>query len=190
MTVRPRSRLLRHAVGLIVSIAAIATIGVVGAPAAQASTCATPGHAYVTKPGVAYFSGYDGDQRFGIPTFNTVRGDTFMVGGNGIAPYTFVRFRARDLATGALVDFFGPGTAEFGYTTAYNNGNCVANEEGPLTITVANGRYRVFADYLAGNLNQFVTDQVVDVVVSDPAPPPPPRPPRPPVGGCLSICTL
>ena len=189
MTVRPTARLRRRAAGLIAGVAAIAALGIVGAPAAHAATCATAGHAYLTKPGVAYFSGYDGDQRFGIPTFNTVRGDTFKVGGNGIAPNTFIRFRARDLSTGALVDFFGPQTAEFGYTTAYNS-NCVANEEGPLTITVPNGRYRVFADYLAGNLNQYVTDQVVDVVVTDPAPPPPPRPPRPPVGGCLAICTL
>lgn len=175
----------RRAVGLLVAILA-ATAGVlaVGAVEASAATCATPGHAYLTKPGAVYFSGFDGDQRFGIPTLNTYRGDTFRLGANGVTPVSLVNFNATDRDTGAAVNLFpfGDRVSDYSFT------NCVLSEMGPFTVNLPDGRYRITATYIAGNANAFVTDQVVDVVVSE-ANRPTPRP-RPGPGPCgqLTIC--
>jgi hypothetical protein len=119
-----------------------------------------------------------------VPTFDTFRGDTFRVGGNGIAPFLNIQFRATNTATGALVDLFNTGDPEFGFVTDIAFDNCVVHESGAFTMNLPAGRYRLVAHYVSGNLGTPVVDQVVDVVVRTPLPPPPP--PRDP---CLRICT-
>lgn len=178
MTRPTRSQRLRRALGLVVAmLAATAGILAAGAAPASAATCATPGHAYLTKPGAVFFSGFDGDQRFGIPTVNSYRGDTFRLGANGVTPVTLVNFFAIDRDTGAPVNLFpfGDRVSDYSFT------NCVLSELGPFTVNLPDGRYRIYASYIAGNINAFVTDQVVDVVVSEanrpvPLPRPNPRP--------------
>jgi hypothetical protein len=184
LTLPSRPPLVRRALAALVGIVALVAGMVTGAAPAGASTCATPGHAYLTQPGELYFSGFDGNQQFGVPTFNTFRGDTFQVGGNGIAPFFNIQFRAMNTATGAFVDLFSTGDAEFGFVTATAFDNCVVHESGAFTLNLPDGRYRLVAQYLSGNLGTQVVDQVVDVVVRTPLPPPPP--PRDP---CLRICT-
>jgi hypothetical protein len=34
-----------------------------------------------------YFSGYNGDKRFGVPRITAFQGELFRLGGNGINPY-------------------------------------------------------------------------------------------------------
>jgi hypothetical protein len=168
---------LRRGLALVAgTAAAVAAFLALGTAPAQASTCATPGHAYVTKPGAVYLSGYDGDQRFGIPTINTYRGDTFRIGANGIRPLAFVNFFVVDAATGApATSFFVDG----GWGSQTVGSNCVLNEEGPFTISAPDGRYRIRAMYFAGNSGTWVTDQIADLVVSEsnrPVRRPPPDP--------------
>src|SRR5262245_1948638 len=88
---------------LIASLAAVAALSVIGAsPAGATTVCNTPGHAYVTQPGRAFFSGYEGDQRFGVPTLSYVQGtQSFRLGGNGIRPGSQIVFFAINTDTGA-----------------------------------------------------------------------------------------
>lgn len=143
-----------------------------------------PGHAYLTQPGELYFSGFDGDQRFGIPTFDVVRGERFRVGANGVRPNSGISFTATNTATGALVDLFSTGNPGQGFVSG-SQSNCVVHESGEFTVNLPDGRYRVVAVYQSGNqLFNTITDQVTDIVVRAPLPAPPP-PPRDP---CLRIC--
>ncbi|MGW6012518.1 hypothetical protein [Streptomyces sp. NPDC055210] len=139
----------------------------VATPAQAADRCNTAGHAYLTQPGKIYFSGYNGDQSLGVPTFNTFRGDTFRLGGNGILPGTTIRFQAVNVDTGAQINFY---RGQPVYTTRGAGGNCVVNEERPLTVTAPSGTYRVTALYDPGNTPPItpgdIIDQVVNVVVS------------------------
>jgi len=174
LTAHPRP--LRGVLAVLTLLLPAIAVLALGATPAEASTCATPGHAYLTKPGALFFSGFDGDQRFGIPTFNTFRGDSFRAGGNGIAPGNFINFFAVNQATGQPVDFTGNGDPLFRFTTDFAGLNCVANEVGPFSVQVPDGRYRISAQYSSGNAG-FITDQVVDVVVSESnRPQPRPRP--------------
>jgi hypothetical protein len=80
-----------HRVRRTVALLALATVaamatGVVAPGVAQAATCKTRAHAYVTQPGRTYLAGYEGDTSLGIPTWRTFPGDTFQIGGNGIQP--------------------------------------------------------------------------------------------------------
>jgi hypothetical protein len=134
----------------------------VGASPAQAQTCVTRGHAYVTQPGRIYFSGYEGDQSVGIPTWNTFRGDTFRIGGNGIQPGTPIRFQAVNIITRAQIDFL-PGVRVV--ETRKAGTNCVVNESGLMSVTAPSGQYRITAIYTSGNAGGPLVDQVVDVVV-------------------------
>ncbi|MFF1683066.1 hypothetical protein ACFVYG_44420 [Streptomyces sp. NPDC058256] len=136
-------------------------------PAQAADRCNTAGHAYLTKPGKIYFSGYNGDQSLGVPIFHTFRGYTFRLGGNGVLPGTPIRFQAVNVDTGAQINFY---RGESVYTTRGAGDNCVVNEEGPLTVTAPSGTYRVTARYDPGNIPPTIpgdiVDQVVNVVVS------------------------
>src|SRR5262249_30211163 len=49
-------------------------------------TCKSDAQAYIVRSGVVYSSGFEGDERFGIPTLNISRGQHVTVGGNGIKP--------------------------------------------------------------------------------------------------------
>jgi hypothetical protein len=153
---------------------AAATLVAAGATPADAATCQTAGHAYLTQPGRLFLSGFEGNVQNGVPTAYASQGVTsFRVGGNGIKPGTRVIFQANDQATGAPVPFFG------NISSAQSNptgNNCVANETAPITVTAAPGTYRITALYISGNSGQGVSDPVVDVVVSPPPPPPDPYP--------------
>ncbi|WP_405927241.1 hypothetical protein [Streptomyces sp. NBC_00035] len=156
---------------LALTLMACATLTVVvpagvATPAQAADRCNTPGHAYLTKPGRIYFSGYNGDGGLGVPTFHTFRGDTFRLGGNGVLPGTPIRFQAVNVDTGAQINFY---RGQSLYTTRGAGDNCVVNEEGPLTVTAPSGTYRVTALYDPGNTPPTpgdIVDQVVNVVVS------------------------
>jgi hypothetical protein len=108
VTLHAGPRPLRRALSLIACTAAVAATVTVGAAApASAQTgygCRTAGHAYLTQPGHVYFSGYENDQRFGIPTVNAVRGDTFRLGGNGLQPGTPLTFQAVNVDTRESID--------------------------------------------------------------------------------------
>jgi hypothetical protein len=184
MIERARARLLLRVLTLVSLTLGTTAALAVGAQPASAATCATAGHAYLTQSGRVLFSGFEGDQRFGVPTFNTFRGSTFNLGANGIRPFDFVTFVAVDPATGAELnlDFFGNGQASFSLPVGEN---CVANEQ-QFTVRVPDGRYRLTARYSAGNSGARIDEPVVDIVVDEsnrPVPTPRPRPP------CLSICT-
>ena len=87
---------------------AAAALIAAGANPADAATCQTAGHAYLTQPGRLFFSGFEGNVQNGVPTAYASQGVTsFRVGGNGIKPGTRVIFQANDKATGAPVPFFG-----------------------------------------------------------------------------------
>jgi hypothetical protein len=122
-----------HTVRRTVALLALATVaamatGVVAPGVAQAATCKTRAHAYVTQPGRIYLAGYEGDTSLGIPTWRTFPGDTFQIGGNGIQPGTTIHFIAVD-AVGNQVDF--------GLSDSLPAGeNCAANE-GPTYRVVA-----------------------------------------------------
>jgi hypothetical protein len=176
MRILATSRALRRVVAsvaaVVAALAAVAVVGTVAAsPASATGRCATAGHAYLTQPGRTIFSGFEGDQRFGVPTVSYTQGtQSFRLGGNGLAPYSYLNFRAVDAVTGAEVPFI-PGLP-FGISLV-TGGNCVANEVGPFTFTLAPGSYRIVASYFAGNSGQIVNDVVANLDVVAPPPPPP-----------------
>jgi hypothetical protein len=175
MTPRLRSTTRKTSRRLLAGAAtAAAALVVAGASPADAATCQTAGHAYLTQPGQLFFSGFEGNVQNGVPTAYATQGVTsFRVGGNGIQPGTRIIFQASDKATGLPTQFFGNSSSAQSNPTG---GNCVANETAPITITAAPGTYRVTALYQSGNSGQGVADPVVDVVVSPPPPPPDPYP--------------
>jgi hypothetical protein len=191
---RALKRALAVVAAVVASMAAVTAFAVIGASAASATTfCNTPGHAYVTQPGRAYFSGYEGDQRFGVPTLSYVQGtQSFRLGGNGIRPGSQIIFFAVNTDTGEAAGLVTPG---YNYNTRGAGSNCVVNEEGPFVFALQPGNYQVKAAYLAGNSGQFVVDTVTNVQVQAPPPPPPYDPYDPyypgydpcagaPFGGC------
>jgi len=175
-------RALAATAAVVASLAAVAVVGLAGASPASASTlCNTSGHAYLTQPGVAYFSGYEGNQQFGVPTVSYVQNtQSFRLGGNGIRPGSQIVFYAVNTDTGAWTGLVN-GT---NYNTRGARSNCVVNEEGPFLFSLSPGNYRVMAAYLAGNSGQYVqADVLANVQVQAPPPPPPYDPYDPGYGG-------
>lgn len=156
---------------LAASLGAVTVGGALGAPTASAARCATLGHAYLTQPGRTIFSGFEGNQQFGVPTVTYAQGtQSFRLGGNGISPGSGIDFFAFDRNTGQQVGFI-PGRPAQYYTTRAGS-NCVVNENGPFTFTLPPGNYRIVANYFPGNNFRLVTDVVANLDVL-PAPPPP-----------------
>jgi hypothetical protein len=172
---------------LAVSLSALAVGGPLGVPTASAAGCVTSGHVYLTQPGRTIFSGYEGNQQFGVPTVTYVQGaESFRFGGNGITPGTSIDFFAFDSTTGAQVGFV-PGRPAV-YPTRYARSNCVVNEEGPYTFTLPPGNYRIQANYYAGIRRAFITDVVANLQVQAPPPPPVYDPYEPPYDPCYFYC--
>ncbi|MFB4285603.1 hypothetical protein ACBJ59_60825 [Nonomuraea sp. MTCD27] len=115
--------------------------------------CKTDAHAYVVF-GRPYFSGYEGDERNGVPTMHVSSGTRVSVGGNGIKPNTSISFKVYNADTGA----------EVGAVTSRTAGsNCVANETG-YTLSFSSGRYLVRATYTSGNSQTTYTDHRVTFI--------------------------
>ncbi len=170
---RPRKRALIAVATFAASLGAVTISGALGAPTASAARCATPGHAYLTQPGRTIFSGFEGNQQFGVPTVSYAQGtQSFRLGGNGISPGSGVDFFAFDRNTGAQVGFIPGRPAQYYTTTARSN--CVVNENGPFTFTLSPGNYRIVANYFPGNNFRLVSDVVANIDVLPPPPPPPP----------------
>jgi len=179
---RPRKRVLIALAALAASVGTAIVGATLEAVPAFAARCNTPGHVYLTQPGRAYFSGYEGNQQFGVPTVTYTQGwESFSLGGNGISPGTFIDFFAFDNTTGAQVGFIPGRPAQ--YPTRAAHSNCVVNEEGPYTFTLPPGNYRIQANYFPGNNPRLVTDYVANLQVLAPPPPPPPPPYDPPMCG-------
>jgi hypothetical protein len=173
-SLRPRKRALVALATLAASVGAVTASATLGGPTASAARCNYPGHVYLTQPGRTIFSGYEGNQQFGVPTVTYTQGSqSFRLGGNGISPGTFVDFFAFDRNTGAQVGFIPGRPAQ--YPTRAARSNCVVNEEGPFTFTLPPGNYRIQANYFPGNNPRLVTDVVTNIDVL-PSPPPPPPP--------------
>jgi hypothetical protein len=135
----------------------------------------------VTRPGQVLFSGFNGDQRFGIPTVDVAQGFSFKLGGNGILPGSRISFQAWNRNTGQVLEFVrGRGLT---YTTNGARSNCVVNEEGSHSLSLPPGEYRIQAVYFPGNQPWMsVVDQVVNLNVVPPyVPPPTPNPDVPDV---------
>ena len=184
---RPRRVLL--ALAMFAASLSVVTVG--GLVAAPAASCATLGHAYVTAPGrPALPSGFEGDQRNGLPTWTYTQGwESFRLGGNGISPGSFIDFFAFDANTGQQVGFVPGRPAQ--YATRAARSNCVVNEEGPYTFTLPPGTYRIVANYFPGNNFRLVTDTLGFLNVQAPPPPPPiddPWPPQYPCGPEMILC--
>jgi hypothetical protein len=173
MTLRVKPRLFRRALAVVAGALMTGGVLVSGATPASAATCATAGHSYLTQPGRFFFSGFEGDQRYGVPALYTFSFDAFSLGGNGIRPGTSVRFEVTDRATGEPANILSGGRSS--YITGAARLNCVVNEEG-TGILAPVGTYRVTAYYTAGNTNAYVADPVVDIVVQPSAPAPEPEP--------------
>lgn len=164
----PTSRHVRRAAVALVMTAALSLAGLGAAsPAGATSQCATAGHAYLTQPGRVIFSGFEGNQQFGVPTESFTQGSrSYNVGGNGIRPGSAVGFIVVDRNTGA---FLG------GAQTLGAGSNCVANERATTFFSqLAPGNYQVQASYQAGNSGAWVVNEPVANLDVSPAPPPPP----------------
>ena len=176
-SLRPRKRALVALATLTASLGAVTVSSALGAPTASAARCATPGHAYLTQFGRAIFSGFEGNQQFGVPTVTYAQGTQFFgLGGNGISPGSGVDVFVFDRNTGAQVGFVPGRPAQYDTSTARSN--CVVNENGPFIFTLPPGNYRLQANYFPGNNFRLVTDVVANLDVL-PAPPPPPWEPPP-----------
>jgi hypothetical protein len=174
-SLRPRKRAVVALATLAASLGAVTVGGAIGAPTASAARCATAGHGYLTQPGRTIFSGFEGNQQFGVPTVTYAQGtQSFGLGGNGISPGSGVDFFVFDRNTGAQVGFV-PGRPAQYYTSPAGR-NCVVNENGPFTFTLPPGNYRVQANYFPGNYFRLVTDVVANLDVLPAPPPPPPNP--------------
>jgi len=186
---RPKRVLLALAI-FAASLSVITVGGLVAAPMASAASCNTLGHAYVTAPGrPALTSGFEGDQRNGLPTWTYTQGwESFRLGGNGISPGSFIDFFAFDANTGQQVGFVPGRPAQ--YPTRAARSNCVVNEEGPYTFTLPPGTYKIVANYFPGNNFRLVTDTLGFLNVQAPPPPPPPidDPPWNPCGPEMILC--
>ena len=169
-TRRPLKRALLALATLGASLGAVTATGALGAPTASAARCATAGHAYLTQPGRVIFSGFEGNQQFGVPTVTYAQNtQAFGLGGNGISPGSGVDFFAFDRNTGAQVAFVPGRPAQYYTSTARSN--CVVNENGPFFFTLPPGNYKIVANYFPGNNFRLVSDHVANIDVL----PPPPR---------------
>jgi hypothetical protein len=188
MSILTSPRWSKRALVALATLAASVAVVVVGAPTADAAGCATLGHVYLTQPGRAIFSGYEGSQQFGVPTVTYAQGtQSFRLGGNGITPGTFIDFFAFDATTGAQVGFIPGRPAQ--YPTRNAGSNCVVNEEGPYTFTLPPGSYQIQANYFAGIRRLFIHDVVANLQVLPPPPPPPIDPYWPPYENpCAPFC--
>jgi hypothetical protein len=173
-----KTRPLTRALLGLATLAVVTAGAALAAPAASAAArCATAGHAYLTQPGKVIFSGFEGNQQFGVPTVTYAQGtQAFGLGGNGISPGSGIDFFVFDRNTGAQVGFV-PGRAAQYYTSTARS-NCVVNENGPFFFTLQPGNYRVVANYFPGNNFRLVSDHVANIDVLPPPPPPPPPPPQ------------
>ena len=172
-SLRPRKRALVALATLAASLGAVTVSGALGAPTASAARCSTAGHVYLTQPGRTIFSGFEGNQQFGVPTVTYAQGtQSFALGGNGISPGSGIDFFAFDRNTGQQVGFIPGRPAQYYTSTARSN--CVVNENGPFTFTLPPGNYRIQANYFPGNNFRLVTDVVAYIDVLPPPPPPPP----------------
>ena len=98
------------------------------------------------------FPGYEGDQRFGVPTLSYVQGtQSFRLGGNGIRPGSQIIFFAVNTDTGVAAGLVNPG---YNYNTRGAGSNCVVNEEGPFVFALQPGNDRIQAAYIGGNSGQ------------------------------------
>jgi hypothetical protein len=178
MSILKTRRPLRRALLAVATLGMVAAGVALAAPAASAaSRCATAGHAYLTQPGRVIFSGYEGNQQFGVPTVTYAQGtQAFGLGGNGISPGSGIDFFVFDRNTGAQVGFVPGRPAQYYTTTARSN--CVVNENGPFFFTLPQGNYKVVANYFPGNNFRLVSDHVANIDVLPPPPPPPPPPPQ------------
>jgi hypothetical protein len=171
---RPLKRALLALAAVGSTLGAVGATSALGASPVSAARCATAGHAYLTQPGRVIFSGFEGNQQFGVPTVTYAQGtQRFGLGGNGISPGSGVDFFAFDRNTGAQVGFVPGRPAQYYTSTARSN--CVVNENGPFTFTLPPGNYRIVANYFPGNNFRLVSDVVANLDVL-PAPPPPPPP--------------
>jgi hypothetical protein len=165
----------RSPLGLVLGLAVVAAVtagSAVNAPSANAALCRTAGHVYLTQPGKTFMSGFEGDQRFGVPTASFVQGSqSFRIGGNGLLRSTQPGFRVVD-ANGNTV---GPNINPSGRV----RDNCVLNEYGPFTFSMPPGNYQVLATYRTGNTGQDIINEPVVNLNILPAPPPPPWEPPP-----------
>ena len=157
MSVRYR----RLRAGALISALVGAGLAPIVANPAYAATCRTAGHTYITVAGQLYISGYEGDERFGVPFVTIPRGASYKIGGNGIQPRDPMRAklfrRNADNSTGFPVgDYFFINTA---------GNNCVVNEH-TFTNNDQPGAYVLFTDYIAGNSGAGVAERVafIDVV--------------------------
>jgi hypothetical protein len=168
-------RRVQWALAAFMMLVGVTAAGLVGAsPASATSGCATSGHAYLTEPGRVIFSGFEGNQQFGVQTQTYVQFNRqFNVGGNGIRPGISIRFDVINTDTGAFAGAI---------QTRAARSNCVVNEEGNTLFTfLAPGNYQVRASYVAGNSNQFVFgDPVTNLQVLPQPPAPDPVPYEPP----------
>ena len=166
---------------VVASLAAVAAVGIVSSSPASASTvCRTLGHTYLTQNGGAFVT-FGNNVLFGsTPSTSFVQGNMgYRFGGNGIQPGTQITFYAVNTDTGAWAGLVNGGN----YTTRGAGSNCVVNEEGPFTISLPPGNYRVMAQWIAGQTGNFFSDAVVDFHVQAPPPPPPYDPYDPGYGG-------
>ncbi len=140
-------------------LAVVSVAGVTAAsPAGATTSCATPGHAYLTQPGRVIFSGFDGNQQFGVPTTTYAQGTQFFnVGGNGIKPGTSITFNVWNRDTWSFAGSVQSRTA---------GSNCVANEVGTSVFTTLDpGNYQVHALYTGGNAGRAIYDVVTNLDV-------------------------
>jgi hypothetical protein len=98
----------------VVTIAASAAV----APAANAAFCDQLSHGQMSYNGGVYFSGYEGDHRFGVPTVTLGRLEKDVTVGGIVMPGTTARFELFN-ASGGLE------TRTFSLTAG---DNCVSNE--------------------------------------------------------------
>lgn len=145
-----RTRWMRWLLALTFVLTSTAVSGALTAAPAQAATCRTLGHAYLIFNGV-HFSGYEGDQRFGVPNVTMARGSRFELGGNGIKPGTPIVFRVE-----------GPGNDETVVGPA--GSNCVVNQRAFIQGAQP-GQYRLFATYEVPT-RLIVDDPVANVTVT------------------------
>ncbi len=153
---------LRRRITVTVLAAALAAGGTTAlAPAADAATCKTLGHAYyIQRPsGATFFSGFQGDVRYGIPLLQVRRGDPFQLGGNGIKPGTSIRFFEQN---GVMGGQFGNQS----FTTTNAGSNCVVDQtrNNGFIGNVPNGIYRVRASYSVPS-GSISGDPIVDLKV-------------------------
>lgn len=171
ITSRPRRSWLRVlAAAMLVGAAALT--GLSSAAPAQAATCVTEGHAYLTQPGFVYFSGYNGDRSLGVPRLIVEQGERFSYGGNGIGPSALDGVREINWQAARISGLGGEVIGQINFLNGQEvddqaaGDNCVANEKGPFPVMAPPGFYLIQASYTPGkHPGMFVRDRVVELEV-------------------------